>query len=181
MNFELVRAPLRAFLIAAVAALAFAIFAAGPGAAVAEAKCSKANAPAKKLRKKEIRAALRCVVNKERGRNLSPKDQLHEAAQDHTGRMRRSGCLSHQCPGEPSLYERIRRTGYFNGASSYSYGEVIARAGAGASPRDIVRLWMGSSSHRATLMNSGFEHLGVGSSVKGGKGIYTIVVGSRSG
>jgi uncharacterized protein YkwD len=174
-------APARVLFLALVAALALTGISAGTGAAKAHAKCEKANASVGKLRKKEIRGALRCVVNKERGRNLSPKDQLHEAAQNHTGYMRKSRCLSHQCPGEPQLYERVRRTGYFNGASSYAYGEVIAKNRSSASPRDIVRQWMGSSGHRAALMSGGYEHLGVGASVRSGTGIFTIVLGARSG
>ena len=181
MNGYLWRAPLRVTFLALAAAVALTGVTAGTSAAVAEAKCDKANVRTSKLRNREIRSALRCVVNKERGRNLSPQDQLRRAAQNHTGYMRKKRCLSHQCPGEPALYERVRRTGYFNGASRYSYGEVIASNRSRSSPRDIVRMWMGSPSHRDQLMSGGFEHLGVGLDVRNGTGIFTIVLGMRDG
>lgn len=169
----------RVLLLALAGALALTALIAGPGAATAQAKCDRANAKVGKLRQKEIRGALRCVVNKERGRNLKPNDQLRRAAQNHTRYMRRKRCLAHQCSGEASTYERIRRTGYFSGASSYAYGEVIAKNRASASPRDIVRQFMGSPSHRQQLMSGAYEHLGVGASVKSGSGIFTIVLGAR--
>ena len=169
----------RAVLLAVVSAVALVATAGSP--AVADAACANAKARADQLRNKEIRAALRCIINKQRSPNLQPKDQLREAAQDHTGYMRDASCVSHQCSGEPSLYERIRRTGYFNGASRYSYGEVIATNRDEASPREIVRQWMNSSGHRAQLMSKGFEHLGVGVNVGRRSGLYTIVLGSRSG
>lgn len=174
-------APVRALFLATAAALALTAVSAGAGAATAQAKCDGANAKVSKLRQKEIRSALRCVVNKERGRNLKPKDQLRRAAQNHTTYMRRKRCLAHQCSGEASTYERIRRTGYFSGASSYSYGEVIAKNRASVSPRDIIRQFMGSPSHRDQLMSGAFEHIGVGASVRSGSGIFTIVLGSRGG
>lgn len=173
------RAGLRAAFLGVV--LAGALVVSGTNASVASAACEKANKRADRLSNKTIRKAIRCVVNKERGPNLKPQDQLKKAAQNHTNYMRKSRCMAHECSGEASVYERIRRTGYFNGARSYAYSEVIASARDEASPRDIVRLWMASPSHHAALMSRAYEHLGVGVKVTRRSGVYTIDLGARSG
>lgn len=179
MNLFSWRAGMRAVFLAVALAATMAVV--GTNASVASAACEKANKRADRLSNKTIRKAIRCVVNKERGPNLEPRDQLKKAAQNHTSYMRKQRCRAHECPGEASVYERIRRTGYFNGASSYAYSEVIASARDEASPRDIVRMWMASPSHHAALMSRSYEHLGVGVSVTRRSGVYTIDLGSRNG
>ena len=175
------RARLRAVSLSVTAGLAFALAWAGAGPAVAEARCENANTRVGKLAHREVRNALRCLVNSERRPNLRPRDQLNEAAQRHTGHMRRKRCVSHQCPGEPSLHERIRRTGYFNGADRYTYGEVVASSRSSATPREVVRRWKASSGHWATLMSGSFEHIGVGSYVGRRTAVFAIVVAARDG
>lgn len=175
------RARWRAVSLAAAAGLTFALTWGAMGAAVAEAGCENANTRVSKLGHRELRNALRCLVNTERRPNLRPRDQLNEAAQRHTGHMRRKRCVSHQCPGEPSLHERIRRTGYFNGAGSYTYGEAVASSRSSATPRQVVRRWQASSGHWATLMSRSFEHIGVGSYVGQRTAFFAIVVASRDG
>lgn len=175
------RARWRAFSFTLALGLGLALAWGGPGAAVAQAACENANTRVSKLAHREVRNALRCLVNAERRPNLRPRDQLNEAAQRHTGHMRRKRCVSHQCPGEPSLYERIRRTGYFDGASSYTYGETVESNRSSATPREVVRRWKASSGHWATLTSRSFEHIGVGSYVGRRTAIFTIVVAARSG
>ena len=45
-------------------------------------------------------------------------------------------------------------------------GENIARGR--VTPRQMVRMWMRSSGHRANILNPNFTHLGVGAAVRGG-------------
>jgi len=163
-------------LVLAMAAVMLATASAAPDAAQA---CAKANTPTKRLSKVEVRQAIRCVINHARGPNLKPDRSLKRAAQRHSRRMRISNCVSHQCPGEPDLTNRVRRSGYLNGASAYRLGEVIAGLPVRRSPRDVVRTWMASSSHRATILGS-FKHFNVGITRKRRLGYYTVVFGWRS-
>ncbi|HEY8466268.1 MAG TPA: CAP domain-containing protein [Solirubrobacterales bacterium] len=174
---------LRQTLTLVVAAVLIAALPAAVAPESAQARsCKGANTASKKLTKKKARAAIQCLVNKNRSaKNLRPNKNLQQAAQAHTRYMRKHNCFSHQCPGEPSLEGRVRRTGYLRGARSFALGEVIAHNRSRATPRDIVRQWMRSSSHRATLRNSTYRHLGVGVSVRNGRAFYTVVVGKKSG
>lgn len=129
----------------------------------------------------DIRRAVTCLVNKRRSaRNLRKVRSLQQAAQRHSERMYDQRCFSHQCPGEPSTFERIRKQGYMRGASSYRVGEVIALVRDSKSPRYVVRAFMNSPSHRAELMSGGYRHLGVGMVARRGKAYYTITLGSRT-
>ena len=90
-------------------------------------------------------------------------------------------CFSHQCPGEASTAERVRRSGYLSGADSYRFGEVIALNRDQASPREVVRQWKNSPSHRAQILSASYEHIGVGMVARKGKAYYTVTLGSKSG
>lgn len=157
----------------ATAAVMLIVGGAAPDAAQA---CAKANAPTKQLSKVEVRKAIRCVINHERGPNLKPKKALKQAAQRHSRTMRKQNCFSHQCPGEPDLTNRVRRSGYLKGAGSYRVGEVIAALPVRRSPRDVVRAWMSSPSHRATILGS-FKHFNVGKTTKRRVAYHTVVFG----
>lgn len=148
----------------------------------AEARCKKVYAKADGTPPAKLRRAVKCQINKKRtAGNLDRHTRLQKAAQRHSRKMAKKGCFSHQCSGEPPLGERVGRTGYFSGASSYAYAETIARTGRNARPYDVVRMWMNSSSHRAILMSSTYEHIGVGVSLRGGSAYWTAVVGRRGG
>lgn len=164
--------------------LAATLIAALPSAATpesAEARaCKHAKKPTKNLKKKQARLAMKCLVNKKRSaKNLRARPKLREAAQAHTRYMRKHNCFAHQCSGEPALEERVRRTGYLRGARSYALGEVIAKNTARATPKDILRQFMGSAGHRQTLMSGTYRNLGVGVSARNGTALYTIVVGRK--
>ncbi|UJA21582.1 hypothetical protein HJD18_16065 [Thermoleophilia bacterium SCSIO 60948] len=184
------------FLAAAVVALLAAFLVSfgpvGPPAAYAGAKgCKGANAKPGKASQGKIKRATTCLIRQKRKQNgagsINSHSKLARAAIGHTRRMTKTGCFSHQCSGEASTGERIRRTGYFRGAKSWSYGEIIGWGkGKRGTPRRMVNAWMGSSSHRSTILNGKFNHLGVGYQSKkpgggGGGGTYTIDFGHRSG
>jgi uncharacterized protein YkwD len=130
----------------------------------------------------KARSAVRCLINDARhSRSLKLKRSLNKAAQKHSRRMFEQRCFSHQCPGEPSTATRIRKAGYMRGASSYRIGEVIALNSDRATPRQVVRQWKNSPGHRAQIMSSGYEHIGVGVVAKKGRAYYTVTLGARSG
>lgn len=156
-------------LLAAVAALlgVFALSAAAPPPA--EAGCKKSGKSVRNISKKTARNAMVCLFNKGRSaRNVKRNGDLKQAAQNHAGVMASHECFSHQCGGEPSLKERVARTGYLSGTSSYGLGEVIIVQRAKASPRRLVRKWLDSSSHASVIRNSTFDHVGVGLSIRDG-------------
>ena len=170
----------------AIAAIAVcALLVSTPATSHAGSGCGKIGAVGKRsshIKIRDARRAVRCLINAERSaRNLRASDNLHKAAQRHSRYMYKHRCFSHQCYGEPSTGDRIRSSGYLSGASSYRYGEVIALNRDSASPRDIVRQWMHSSSHRAEIMSSGYRHMGVGMVAAGGHAYYTVTLGWRSG
>lgn len=165
--------PARILWFAAIAALlASLLLAAGPAAPTADAgtrACKRfGDVPAYKLRKKTARRTVTCLLNQVRKRNgmskLGRSSKLKRAAQRHTRHMRASKCFAHECPGEPSLEQRLWSVGYLvSGLLRWAYGENIAWGEAGYStPRAMVRAWMDSPPHRANILNSSFEHVGVG-------------------
>jgi uncharacterized protein YkwD len=103
--------------------------------------------------------------------------------------MEEHHCLSHQCSGEPSLGSRLRRTGYIRSSHrSFGYAENIGQGvKRWATPRRIVRAWMGSSSHRAAILSGSWDEFGVGfvkgtlQSPSGSGGIYTVDFGFTRG
>ena len=135
----------------------------------AQAGCHKSGKSVSNMSKKTARDAIVCLFNKGRSaKNLNRNGKLKTAAQGHASVMASQHCFSHQCPGEPSLKDRVARTGYLSGASGYELGEVIINQRDKASPRRIARKWLDSPSHSAIIRKSTFDHVGVGLSIRGG-------------
>ena len=157
----------------------FLFLAAGaPGAA--QAGCKNSGDPVRSISKKNARAAIGCLFNKERSaRNVKRNGDLETAAQRHAGVMAAQNCYSHQCAGEPNLRARVERTGYASGSSNYGIGEVILILSAKASARQLVNVWMGSSSHASNIRNSSWEHTGIGLSFRRGAVYATGDFGRR--
>jgi uncharacterized protein YkwD len=185
------RVSTRVWRVPALAGLLGVIALAGaPGSAHAGG-CQYADRTANHLSAKMARKAIRCQVNANRNayglRDLWGDWRLRRAATRHTRRMTSQNCFAHQCPGEGSLSARLWSVGYLaSGLRFWGYGENIAWGRHSSStPRRIVRAWMNSSSHRAMILNRGFEHLGVGfvrgapTSHDAGAGTYTIDLGYR--
>jgi uncharacterized protein YkwD len=176
----------RVFIAITGAFVALLLFALGPSASAEASACSKyGNKGPAQLTKKHARAAVTCLINRERGgrRNLHQDGRLIEAARKHSGRMAKSGCFSHTCPGESGLQGRLERVRYIiNGLSRWAYGENIAwgRRSAGT-PRRVVNSWMHSSGHRANILSNDFRDIGVGFHNRGSKGYYTADFGLRRG
>ncbi len=155
-----------AFLITVIALLVTLAF--GMPAA-AQANCDHSGDPVRSISKKNARSAIGCLFNKERSaRNVIRVGSLKNAAQGHSAVMASQRCVSHQCPGEPNLPGRVSRTGYLSGASSYELGEIILSGSAKSSSRFIVSRWVNSPGHRAVLMDSSYEHVGIGLSIRDG-------------
>ena len=152
---------LAATLAAACAALAVTT-AEPPVTAAAGGGCPNANRPAAQVKISELRSAVFCLINEERRRHgreaLRTSRNLQEAARKHAVAMTDTGCLSHRCPGEPPLRNRIRRSGYLDGARVWRYAE---NTGCARTARAMVANWMAITFHRVNILRGRFEDIGI--------------------
>jgi uncharacterized protein YkwD len=104
--------------------------------------------------------------------------KLAAIAGTRAGRMRDSNTLSHTVGGN------ITTQFSSAGVTWYSYGETIGYSygsWASGAARDLVRLWMNSPAHRALLMSTKFNYIGVGLAYRSSNGrTYGSVVMTES-
>ncbi|MBO8184637.1 CAP domain-containing protein [Streptomyces spirodelae] len=117
------------------------------------------------------------LVNVERARAHCPRVTEHRAlrraAQRHSVRMARARQLSHTRPEHAGPGRRLAREGYRFGR----VGENIARGQRSAA--GVVRAWMRSPKHRATLTNCAFREAGVGVSSGPGGPWWALMLASK--
>ena len=79
---------------------------------------------------------------------------LTRIARQHNQWMDEHNCFAHDCPGEPTVWQRLAGAGY-----PYGYGsEVIARGYDTVS--SLVNGWMTSDGHRAILLGTAWNRIG---------------------
>jgi uncharacterized protein YkwD len=128
-------------------------------AAGASASCSGADTPARDASTAQTRAAVLCLVNRERERHglpaLTERARLDRSAQGWADTMARTGRFSHtgynSDPGS-----RMRGTGYVWQAE----GENIALGY--ETPRQVVDAWMASAHHCENMLDPKFRDIGGG-------------------
>lgn len=108
-----------------------------------------------------------CVLNVERkraGRHLIERDRrLDRSAQRHTRDMVEEGYFAHQREDGPTLLQRIRQAGYFDGVRSGLYGENLGYAPPeNASARRMTDAFSVSEYHRKTMLYRRFRDVGIG-------------------
>ncbi|MBN1529197.1 MAG: CAP domain-containing protein [Thermoleophilaceae bacterium] len=154
-------------------ACALSIAVVSPGVAAArgnaEARCVKASSTVrdKAVSRLTARAALLCLMNRERRKNglapLAENERLRQAAFLHARWMVRNKNFTHFRPGGIDLEARLRAQGYIPRVGGWFVGENI---GYGlprrSSPADQVRFWMASPAHRANILNPRFRAAGLG-------------------
>ena len=100
------------------------------------------------------------LINQARADNGLPAlrydSRLQDAADFHNRWMRDYNCFSHNCPGEPDVMTRMRNAGY----PVLSGGENIGKGY--QTPQDMMNGWMGSSGHRAAILNTYWPDIGCG-------------------
>jgi len=149
------------------AALAALALIAAPRADAAAKSCAKASRPAAALTAAAENKALLCSINLVRAQNSVPPVRtsrvLRGTAFAHSLLMVATGCFNHECPGEPSLFLRLRNAGYppcgcrWRASENIAYGAV-----ANSAPEAIVDAWMDSPDHRAALLNGKLRYVGIG-------------------
>jgi uncharacterized protein YkwD len=158
----------RALLLGCVCALT--LCAAGPGSAAAQGGCPDTTLVPSAQNIARVRAAVLCLVNRERTRRgespLVTDTRLQQAAQAHTQSMASENYFEHIGPGGETPLSRMRATGYISSPRmGYEVGENI---GWGTlwegSPQAVVAAWMASPPHRANILDPRFRNTGVGAS-----------------
>jgi len=170
-------------------ALAIALLALLVPAAVASAACKGAGATTRTATKRVLVRATLCILNANRARHdlrpLRLNGKLGTASRRHSRAMVRRRFFSHTSPNGDTFLDRIRATGYLEGAQSWSVGENIAYgSGRRSTPRSIGRAWMNSRGHRANILSTSFRDIGIGiasrTPANTGGATYTTDFGHRN-
>lgn len=114
----------------------------------------------------QAETATRCLVNRERRkrgmRGLRYNRNLQKSSAWQANDMVEHAYFDHQRSGGPSFAGRITRFGYSRKANGYTLGENLAYASnPGATPREMVAMWMDSPGHRANILRRAFREQAV--------------------
>jgi uncharacterized protein YkwD len=170
-------------------ATALTLFAVAAPAASAADGCDGSRVSVSQASRRVLVRATLCLLNGERARrHLRPlllNRRLSSAARGHSRAMVEQRFFSHTSLDGSSFVDRIRRSGYLDGARGWSLGENIAYgSGRLSTPRAIARAWMNSPGHRANILSTSYESIGIG--IAGGTpggdagGTYTTDFGRQS-
>jgi uncharacterized protein YkwD len=150
-----------------VATLAIAGITVVPAAESALPTCPDANDIPTRATVDEAQDAVLCLVNRERQRRgkrpLRDAAALRSAAAGHSRDMVARHYFDHDTPGGRDVLDRVIAAHWASRHSVRRLGENIAwGSGTYATPRRIVALWMGSSGHRANILDGRFREAGAG-------------------
>ena len=116
-----------------------------------------------------IRAAVLCLVNRERAQNgespLILNSQLEKAAEGHNHEMIAEDYFAHVSPTGVTPVQRIQSTtGYLPGSRvGYVIGENLAWGTLYlATPQAIVDAWIASPGHLANILEARYRETGIG-------------------
>jgi uncharacterized protein YkwD len=148
-------------------ATALTLFAVAAPAASAADGCDGSRASVSQASKRVLVRATLCILNAERTRrHLRPlllNRRLSSAARGHSRAMVEQRFFSHTSLDGSGFVDRIRRSGYLDGARAWSVGENIAYgSGRLSTPRAIARAWMNSPGHRANILSTSYQSIGIG-------------------
>jgi uncharacterized protein YkwD len=155
----------------------------------AYATCKGKSAEPESIPAARAEQAVFCLLNRQRAKRDFPRLGRHRRldgpSREHSLYMVENRCFDHDCPGEPTLEDRIRR---YLSKDGRAWGENIAWGpGESGSPRSVVRSWMSSEGHRSNILSRQYEHIGVGvvwGNPEGGdypSATYTTDFGARGG
>jgi uncharacterized protein YkwD len=146
--------------------LAVSAFVAAPAAANA-AGCSGADSNPAAMTASAANHATLCLLNQQRHshglRSLKLDGKLGHAAAGHARDMVAQQYFDHTSKSGASFSTRIKRSGWTRSRRAYTIGENIGWGGGSlATPRSMVRAWMGSAGHRANILSRSFRMIGIG-------------------
>jgi uncharacterized protein YkwD len=148
-------------------AAAFLLWGGAGGVSTAGAQpCANADSQAGQASNRALGRSTLCLVNKERHKRgvhrLRYNGRLSRAGRGHALDMVRHSYFAHNSRSGARFTRRIFRTGYIR-RGRWGVGENLAwGARRESTPRQIVRAWMESKSHRRNLLDRRFRDLGVG-------------------
>jgi uncharacterized protein YkwD len=164
----------------AVIAAALLAMAAAPTDASALALPSGETCPAQKnprASEHDQEQALRCVVDRVRRSGgvggLASNRALERAAGHKAHDLANCGFTHTACGREADAW--ADHYGYDSG--TWQWGENLATGKRRMTARAAVKAWLRSSSHRSTLLDGSFEHVGVGLKRTGRRAYWVIELG----
>jgi uncharacterized protein YkwD len=169
------------FLLLAAAAIALLV----PTGASAEmvaprAKCAGQDNP--RISGHEQQQALKCLINYARSQagvgGLNSSRALERAAGRKSRDVAACGFSHTACGNAADRY--VHQFGYSSGTSGWQWGENLAYGkGKRSTPRAILQAWLGSGPHRATMLSSTFNDIGIGMRERGRVAFWALEVGCR--
>jgi uncharacterized protein YkwD len=138
----------------------------GRAALVAALLClAPASAAANVARETATERAYATAINAVRSdhgvRTLEEDAALVESAREHSADMVANQYFAHGT----SWWRRLVQAGAPGPHLGENLGWCALKFCPGASPERLMRMWLASPEHRATLLNPAFRHLGVGISI----------------
>ena len=138
-----------------------------PAVAVADSPCGSAAGHPSTMTAAAVRADTQCLLNSKRAAHglsaLKLDRRLSRAALGHSRAMVAGRYFEHDSLSGRSFTGRIASTGWMKGRRRWLVGENIAwGAGSLATPRAIMRYWMGSAAHRDNILDGRFRVVGIG-------------------
>jgi uncharacterized protein YkwD len=139
----------------------------GPGVSAGPPPCADADLMPTPADMGAVARATICLINRERtNRGLvafRESVDLDLAAAGHSQSMVGADYFSHAGASGESLESRIIASGYMPGCLGCTLGENVGLgAGAAATPREMIVMWMNQPDHRANILDPGFRDIGVG-------------------
>jgi uncharacterized protein YkwD len=154
--------------------LALAAVIALTGLLAAPASAVSAHASAAEVRlEADVVAMVNAVRAEYRLAPLRLDGGLDEAALQHTRQMLSFGYFAHTSPNGSPFWQRIERFYPASHFAVWQVGENLAWSFGGLDARETVAEWMESPPHRANLLSSTWQQIGVAvQSVGHGAGVY---------
>ena len=139
----------------------------------------------------QIAATTLCLINAQRAENALPElreqVELTQASVDYSELMVDEQFFAHESPSGSVLTGRLTDAGYLPGDGAWVVGENIAWGESYlGTPGAIVTAWMNSAGHRANILSSDYDEIGLGIAIgvptsANAGATYTTDFGHRDG
>ena len=138
----------------------------GTAGAAAQAGCARAASATKSDTLTQSNEAVLCLINTERTRRglraVRLSAPLSSAAVAHSSDMVAQNYFDHVSPDGRTARQRVLKTGYFKRGAGWVDEALAMGWNARSSPRQMVRMLMGSQVHRSILLNRRARDVGIG-------------------